>query len=309
MTRLFSRSMSSMADLLRTLHFIVTAPLNKGRRLNALMKYMRWQLGTKLLGHSVIVDWVNDAKFAAKKGEVGLTGNLYCGFAEFTDMSFLLHYLTSDMDFYDVGANVGAYSILASAVRGCRSYAFEPLPDTHDRLVDQIKINRIENLVTAKNCGIGASEELLEFTNTLNCMNKVNTDPNNKNVTKVPVVTLDQAVELKNKSIVKIDVEGYEKFVIEGGKQFFSDEKVEVLIIELNGSGREFGITDEELDVCVRQFGFVAVGYNPFDRSLLKLNGYNEGGNTIYVKDIDLASKRCMESEKFEIHTAGSKCL
>jgi FkbM family methyltransferase len=301
--------MSAMADLWRTLQFIVTSPLNKGRRFNALTRYIRWQLGTKLLGHSVIVDWVNDAKFVAKKGEVGLTGNLYCGFSEFEDMSFLLHYLTSNDDFYDVGANVGAYSILASAVRGCKSYAFEPLPDTYDRLVDQIKINRIESLVTAKNCGIGASSELLEFTNTLNCMNKVNTDPNNKNVTKVPVVTLDQAVELKNKSIVKIDVEGYERFVIEGGKQFFSNGKVEALIIELNGSGREFGVTDEELDDCIRQFGFVAVCYNPFNRSLLKLNGFNEGGNTIYVKDIDLASKRCKESEKFAIHTAGSRYL
>jgi FkbM family methyltransferase len=294
-----------MKALFSILRFIFGHPLNRGRRIDAILRFFKWQLGAALSGNRVVVDWINDSKFIIKKGETGLTGNLYCGLMEFEDMAFLLHYIKSSDEFYDIGANVGAYTILASSVRRCKSYAFEPLPETYERLVDQIKINRIEELVSTKNFGVGAKSEILEFTNSLDCMNKVNLDPSNKNVTKVPVITLDEVFHPSNKSIVKIDVEGFERFVIEGGKEFFKNENVEALIVELNGSGSEFGVPDTELDAVIRELGFIAVSYNPFDRSLQKLDGFNNDGNTIYVKNLITSSERCKSSEKFLVHTAG----
>jgi len=50
---------------------------------------------------------------------------------------------------------VGAYTILASGVNKMKSICFEPLPSTYDRLLDQIKVNRIDNLVEARNNGVG----------------------------------------------------------------------------------------------------------------------------------------------------------
>ena len=298
-----------MKALFSIFRFIFFHPLSKGRQLNALLRFIIWQLRSTFIKKKLIVNWVNSSKFILSKGETGLSGNYYCGFMELEEMSFLLHYIRSSDDLYDIGSNVGAYSILASAVRGSKSYAFEPLPDTYERLVNQIKINKIEHLVSAKNCGVGANSEILEFTNSLNCMNKVNTIKNNINVTKVPVVTLDSKFQPINSSIVKIDVEGYEKFVIDGGINFFNNDNVKALIIELNGSGVDFGVPDKELDAEIRKFGFVSVNYNPFDRSIQIIEGFNDGGNTIYLKDISDAKKRCNLSENFIIHTAGSKIL
>jgi FkbM family methyltransferase len=298
-----------MKGFFSILRFIFRHPLSRGRSTDAILHFFKWQLGASLNRNRVIVDWVNNSKFITQKGETGLTGNLYCGLMEFEDMSFLLHFINSSDEFYDIGANVGAYTILASSVRRCKSYAFEPLPETYDRLVDQIKINRIEELVSTKNFGVGAKSEILEFTNSLDCMNKVNLDPSNKNVTKVPVITLDETFHPSNKSIVKIDVEGFEKFVLEGGKDFFKNENVQALIVELNGSGSEFGVPDSELDAVIREFGFFAVSYNPFDRSLQKIDGFNNVGNTIYVKNLITASERCQSSEKFIVHSAGDISL
>ena len=50
---------------------------------------------------------------------------------------------------------MGAYTILASGVNKMKSICFEPLPSTSDRLLDQIKVNRIDNLVEARNNGVG----------------------------------------------------------------------------------------------------------------------------------------------------------
>ncbi|MDD2748385.1 MAG: FkbM family methyltransferase, partial [Acidithiobacillus ferrooxidans] len=269
-----------------------------------LLSFVRWQIGLRLIRSSLLVDWVNEARFIVKRGERGLTGNLYCGFMDFEDMCFLLHYLRDTDNFFDIGANVGAYTILASGVVRANSFAFEPLPDTFDRLVDQININRISDLVVLENKGVGEKAGVLEFTNQFNCMNRVNKDPNNKNVTSVDVVSLDQFHTPIKPTAVKIDVEGYEYYVLEGGHEFFSNNLVKMVIIEMNGSGAQFGIQDDVLDKKLRSYGFFPVSYDPVNRSVEFISCYNKGGNTIYLKDIYDASLRCSKADVVLVHTA-----
>jgi len=293
-------------DLLSILRFIAAHPLNRGGRLSAVLKFFRYQFATRLFESKFLVNWVNNSKFLVSKGETGLTGNLYCGLMEYEDMSFLLHYLRSDDKFYDIGANVGAYTILASGVIGARSVSFEPLPSTYDRLIDQVKMNRIEHLVESNNSGVGNKADTLEFTNNLNCMNKVNTDPNNRDVTKVDVITLDDCYKPTDNSFVKIDVEGFEKFVLEGGVNFFSNKNVSALVIELNGSGASFGVEDNDVHKIITSFGFHPISYEPFSRTISPLESFDLGGNTIYVKDIVAAQRRVSDSEAVCIHTANN---
>jgi len=290
--------------LLNVLKFIVLHPLNKGGRMSAVLRFFKYQVATRLIKSKFLIDWVNDTKFLISKGEISLTGNLYCGLMEYEDVGFLLHYLNQADTFYDIGANVGSYAILASGVTKAQSIAFEPLPSTYDRLIDQIKINRIDHLVEARNNGVGSKLDWLEFTNNLNCMNKVNTDPNNTDVTKVEVITLDSCYEPNTPSFVKIDVEGYEKFVLEGGANFFSNANVDALIIELNGSGMSFGVEDSDVHKMIISFGFQPVSYDPFSRKVSLIETYNEGRNTIYVKDVKDAQYRVANSPSVCIHTA-----
>jgi len=293
-------------NLLRILKFIASHPLNRGGRLSACLKFIIYQIATRLFESKFLVNWVNDTKFLVSKGETGLTGNLYCGLMEYEDMSFLLHYLRSDDKFYDIGANVGAYTILASGVIGAKSVSFEPLPSTYDRFVDQIKINRIEHLVESNNCGVGSKPDTLEFTNNLNCMNKVNIDTNNRDVTKVDVITLDGCYKPTNNSFVKIDVEGFEKFVLDGGVNFFSNENVSALVVELNGSGTSYGVDDNDVHKIITSFGFHPISYEPFSRVVSPLESCNLGGNTIYVKDIVSAQRRVKSSDPVCIRTASN---
>jgi FkbM family methyltransferase len=293
-----------MKKLSNIIKAIVSHPLNKDNKIKSIIRFIKWQIGSRLLGGKIIVNWVDNSKFITFKSDTGLTGNLYCGFIEYEEMSFLLHFLRSSDHFYDIGANVGSYTILASAVKGCKSYSFEPLGDTFQSLLDQIKINRIENIVNANNCGIGSKSDNLEFTTNLNTKNKVNTDPNNKNVIKVPVIALDDNFVPTQNSAVKIDVEGFEKFVLLGGRKFFKNEKISALIVETNESGNLYGSSDDEINEIVSSYGFFPIKYCPITRLITKTKTYSRG-NTIYIKNMPNASKRCLEAEKFLVHTIG----
>ena len=289
--------------LFTTLWGITNSPLCRGSRASAVARFAKFQLATRLTGSRLVVDWVGDAKFVWQKGEHGLSGNLYCGLAEYEDMAFLLHYLRLSDEFYDIGANVGAYTILASAVVGCKSYAHEPVPDTFSRLVDQVNINGIPNLVEQHNSGVGSSVGVLMFTNSQNDLNHVTSDEGVKNVTEVEVVTLDSMYDPQTTSLIKIDVEGYEDFVLDGGNSFFSNSNVKVVILELNGCGMRYGVTDDSIDRKIRKFGFKPIIYDPESRRISRVTQPNSSGNTIYVRDIDDVAKRCTNAERFDVHT------
>ncbi|MBU3936282.1 MAG: FkbM family methyltransferase, partial [Proteobacteria bacterium] len=74
-------------SLANTLKCLVSHPLNKSNKLAALIRFLKWQVGSRLIPGEVIYQWVNNSKVVARTGETGITGNIYCGLLEFPDMS------------------------------------------------------------------------------------------------------------------------------------------------------------------------------------------------------------------------------
>lgn len=302
--------MNFLLGLIATLGFILGHPLAARRRWAAFSNFVRWQLGARLLAKSVVVPWVDDAKFIVAVGETGLTGNLYGGLMEYEDMLFLLHALRPGDTFVDVGANVGAYTILASKVVGSASIAFEPLPATVDRLRDQVQINRIETLVDVRNMGVGHERGALHFTNDGDTVNRVSPEGEAPNTTRVAVSTLDDELLGDESYLLKIDVEGFEFNVIQGAARTLSSGNVAAIIIELNESGQAYGHSNQEIHQLLASFGFTAASYDPVGRSLTRLDHFNHSrGNTIYVRDIGEVAERCRTASQRTIHTAGSRRL
>lgn len=294
-----------MKNVFAVMRFIAGHPLNAGHRIGALINFFSWQIGARLLKKKMIVPWVDDCKFVTGLGETGLTGNLYAGFTEYQDMLFLLHALQPEVTFVDVGANVGAYTILAAKVAGARAIAFEPLPETADRLRDQVQINRVETTVDVRNMGIGAQRGELYFTNNGDTVNKVSISGNVDNTVRVSVSTLDDELPAEGHYFLKIDVEGFEFNVLKGAARLLKSGNVEAIIIELNGSGEEYGHSNNDIHQVLIASGLEPVSYDPFTRALTRLSGYNsQGGNTIYVRDYAAMASLCLAAPKRKVHTA-----
>ena len=90
---------------LNTIKFITDHPLNREHKLSSIIRFAKWQVGSRLVPGAIVYDWVNGSKFLVKTGETGLTRNIYTGFHEFPDMVFLLHFLRAEDLFVDIGAN------------------------------------------------------------------------------------------------------------------------------------------------------------------------------------------------------------
>jgi FkbM family methyltransferase len=288
--------------LLDTLRWIVNHPLNERDRLRAIARFLRWQLGSRILPGPVAVPFVDDARLLVEPGMTGATGNVYAGLHEFADMAFVLHLLRPGDLFVDAGANIGSYTVLASAGAGARSISVEPLPHTYQRLLDNVHLNRLEDLVTPHNVGLGAQEGELAFTSDLDSTNHVLMpgEPYTSSLT-VPVATLDGLTSGKEPTCLKIDVEGYEEQVLAGGKGTLASPSLLAVVLELGDLARGYGSDPLQTHQSMLDQGFSPHGYAPFTRGLTAQPGLASTGNTLYIRDADAVRQRLREAPSHSV--------
>ena len=67
--------------------------------------------------------------------------------------------------FYDIGANIGVYTVLAAMCTGenGRVFAFEPHCPSFSRLLDNIRVNNLENIVTPCNFALHDQQGFFPF--------------------------------------------------------------------------------------------------------------------------------------------------
>jgi FkbM family methyltransferase len=260
--------------------------LVKANKLKAISRFIMWQVKSRILRRNFVHNWVEESKFYVKNGETGLTQNIYVGLAEFEDMSFLLHLLQEDDYFIDVGSNSGSYSILGGAVTGARVIAIEPVRETYERLVRNLVLNCLEATSTALNVGLGSEFGFLSMTSALDTTNQIVIGETHSGTVQVEITTLDEIAKNLDPVLIKIDVEGWETEVLIGGFKTLQKPKLLGLILELNESGLRYGFSDSEILRILSDFNFAPYSYDPFSRSLKKLQGKNtKGANTIFIRN------------------------
>ena len=269
---------------------LVKSPLSFTNKLKSIFRFIKWQISQSINQFPIVYPFTENSKLLIKKSMTGATGNLYYGLDEFYDMGFLLHLLREDDVFVDVGANIGSYTILASAEIGAKSISVEPAPSTFGFLTDNISLNNIGDLVEMHNIALADNNGLIKFTETQDTVNHVATD-NDKDVIEVQVDTLDNIIKATNPCLIKIDVEGYESEVLKGASETLKNPFLKALIVELNGSGKRYGYDDKNVHKKLIDNGFRPYKYNPLSRSLSLAETFGNL-NTIYIRDIDFVSKR-----------------
>lgn len=146
--------------------------------------------------------------------------------------------LDEDMVFFDVGAHIGIYSILASAVEGIRIHAFEPHPENAARIRENVAINAIETRVTVCEAAVSDSVGMAR----MGLSNRDTEHSLKGSGTKyIPVrtTTLDAYCETNEvtPNLVKIDVEGAGAAVLEGSRNLL--EEGSVWFVETHSSEEE----------------------------------------------------------------------
>jgi FkbM family methyltransferase len=162
------------------------------------------------------------------------------------DFFAFLHLIPANTAVLDIGANIGIMTVhLARTVKGSTVYSFEPMPNNISAFKRIIKYFKLENVILFE-VALGNTEGEVEMVMPVISNVKMQglshvihdsiPDNNVGERFKVPLKILDNMIELVNSpkriSAIKIDVENFEFFVLDGAKQLI-DKNRPVVYAEL----------------------------------------------------------------------------
>lgn len=150
--------------------------------------------------------------------------------------------------FWDIGANVGVYSIYGAVKKDIKVYAFEPSPFNFHVLSKNIYLNKKSETISAfclalserttidylnlKSIGEGAAHT--SFLNTVNEFGESFIPMYSQSTLGFSVDEFIELFDLQVPNHIKIDVDGAEQFVINGALKTLQSPQLKSILIELN---------------------------------------------------------------------------
>lgn len=190
----------------------------------------------------------------------------WSGFHEFHEFLFLHKFLTEDMVFVDVGANLGEYTLFAAKrLTQGKVLAFEPLPKMNSLLDENVSLNHFKN-VSILHYGLSDNNGILPIHEIESEHEGLSTfypgDRKIKNRIDVPLKSFDKEFdyfEIARIDFVKMDIEGGELNALKGAKKSI-DRFKPVVMIEINApTYKAAGYSVDD----VYQF-FESLNYRPY---------------------------------------------
>lgn len=287
-------------NISQVLSNILNHPIGRKSPITTLFRFFYWQMFYRIIRPYKWVKLIGEIKIKLLPSLAGVTGTYYTGLLEFEDMGFLLHFLSPEDHFMDIGANAGVYTLLASGHCRAQSIAVEPVSVTADILEENISKNDLGQLVGVVRKIVSNEEGSLKISNDKDAMNAVVRDDSAKNVEVVDTISLDDLGTTIPK-LVKIDVEGEELQVIESGMNMLGHPDLKAVIMETNGEDEESRNKRNLLVSKMRGCGFQMYTYDPFSKTL-KPSKEIGMHNTLFIKDEDFVQKRLLMANEFRIH-------
>ena len=167
--------------------------------------------------------------------------------------------------FYDIGASNGLYSVYLGGVVANQGQvvAFEPEPQTFERLQENVKLNELTNVQCLK-LALGDTEGVVSIRvgNVAGASRIEQGDhPNERAASRenVRVEVADRLIRARSlppPTAVKIDVEGFEYAVIKGMSETLADNKCRLVCCEVHPDFLPEGINPDEVSQLLRSLGF-----------------------------------------------------
>lgn len=169
-------------------------------------------------------------------------------------LAWMNKYLPSSNVFYDVGANVGLYSIYAAMrYRHLKVFSFEPEAQNFARLCQNLRLNGLQNVTP---CSFPICDRIQfdrlfvgEFKvgsafhsfGQVNEHRKVEGPRFSQGMIGVSLVDLVDRFGGPTPDLLKVDVDGIEKKIIDGAAELIRSRKIRSVLVEVNGKGADYG--------------------------------------------------------------------
>ncbi len=198
---------------------------------------------------------------------------MFLGMGTTPIVEVLIRYVKEGTVFIDAGANIGYLSAIGSALVGKKGevHSFEPVPIYFKKIVEFAKMNKKYAIFTnsfALGENIGTSQINIHKEKDVIGLNTmvpgILSSQQIKETITIEVKRLDDYIiekDIKNISLIKIDVEGYEYFLLKGLEKYFERDKNSLppLVIEITPSAYPLlGISLEDLTNFMKIYNYSA---------------------------------------------------
>ena len=240
---------------------------NKDKRLLNLFYFFKRSIKKYIIVDDIIFDCTNE--MSLKRANWFLT-------KEPNTQKWIKNYFSDRSVFYDIGACVGEYSLLAAKKSGATVYAFEPSAPNYAVLNKNIYLNRLDNKITALNIALN-NKSFCSFMETSRKRYIPGKSYNHFHETKkecsiqdetfrqgmigYSLDSLIQKYDLPFPNHIKIDVDGNEDKIIMGMRKVLGNIALKSIAIEIDN------YISFEIDIIaiIKENGFKEIKEFPFD--------------------------------------------
>jgi FkbM family methyltransferase len=244
---------------------------------------------------------------------------IYRGDFELDEQCFIRAYLRCGDGVVDAGANLGLFTVLAASTVGPsgRVYAFEPNPERLRSLIRNVERNGFANVVPS-GCALSDRQGTEDFNVVLDgwdaysSLGAIESGRASRTVS-VEMDTLDDAggrlgVDLDRLRLIKIDVEGWEEFVLRGAGTMLAGPGAPVVIFEANEpAARRSGSSAVAVTEVLRSYGYSLWTFSRLRRGPVPypppVMGWS--GNLYAIKDVELVENRLGAPLAWRLRRAG----
>lgn len=184
------------------------------------------------------------------------------GVYEREELEMVLNLLNGAKCMFDIGANVGWYSLKCAArYPELQINAFEPLPRTYQYLQRNLSLNKVSSIKTY-NSGFSDKEEEISFffdpKGSVNASMRNVADKTDIQEIKCKVERLDNFIEKTKSKIdfIKCDVEGAELLVLKGAVETLKSQQPFLFVEMLRKWAAKFGYHPNEIIELMLSIGY-----------------------------------------------------
>lgn len=178
---------------------------------------------------------------------------------------------------YDIGANIGVYSLYAAKrQKKCRVYAFEPAAQNFARLMRNVKLNGLDNVIPCNMPLSDAQAFALFFVSDLEAgsafhnlgaenAGKRSAGPSlRQGALAVSVDALVSDFGLPSPNLIKLDVDGLEDKIVAGAAKILRSPSLRGVLVEVTRGGEDTAVS---VEAALAAAGFKKAGSGPEIRS------------------------------------------
>lgn len=270
-------------------------PEFRKRPYQVLLRLLLWEF-FKVIRYQPIINIHNGSKMLLKPGRKrGIHGLIYI-FRENYEYNVryaVEKFISTGSICYDIGANIGLWTLRISELvekTGC-VYAFEPVSRNREFLIQNLELSGAHNNVQILPLALGNQEITSKI--------YIPVDPGSSSM--APETSGDQHEEIEVKRLddiwesqgcphvafVKMDVEGSEPFILEGGSKFFREIRP-VVVCEVNS--RKLNAMGKNMNDIYDKFsewGYNSLFFDWKTKALSKLNS-RQDGDIIFIPNSEL---------------------